>query len=254
MAGNSFGCSLVLTSWGESHGIAIGGVLDGVPPNIPLSESNVQPFLDRRRPGQSAFTSPRVEPDKIQFLSGLVEGKTTGAPLAFLIANQDSRPEQYEPIRHILRPGHADYTYQIKYGLRDYRGGGRASARETAIRVVGGAVARNILAHYLGEGVSIQGAVIQIGPHALPLAVQTKEWNSDVVNTNPFYAPNPEIIPVWQKYLEEKKAEGSSAGAIIEVRAKGIPVGLGEPVYDKLDADLAKALMSINAVKGVNIG
>ena len=246
MTGSSFGRLLRLTSWGESHGPAIGGVLDGVPPRLPLSESDIQPWLDKRRPGQSRFTTQRREPDQVQIMSGVFEGKTTGTPLSLLIENRDVRSKDYTDIAHAFRPGHADYAYQIKYGIRDWRGGGRSSARETAVRVAAGAVARKIL----GRKVKIRGGLIQIGPHA----INPKRWRWKEIDTNPFFCPDPQMVETWAAFLDATRKRGSSAGAIIEIRASGVPEGLGEPVYDKLDADLAKAIMSIPAVKGVEIG
>jgi chorismate synthase len=238
------------TTWGESHGPMIGCVVDGVPPRIPLSEADIQVYLDRRRPGQSRFTTQRREPDRARILSGVFEGRTTGAPIAVMIENVDIRPKDYADIADKFRPGHADFTYTMKYGVRDYRGGGRASARETAMRVAAGAIARKVLASILGEGLTIRGALTQIGPHK----VDPARWDWAEVERNPFWSPDAEAAKLWEGYLDEVRKAGSSAGAVIEVQAAGVPVGLGEPVYDKLDADLAKAIMSINAVKGVEIG
>jgi chorismate synthase len=238
------------TTWGESHGPMIGCVVDGVPPRIPLSESDIQVYLDRRRPGQSRFTTQRREPDQVRILSGVFEGRTTGAPIALVIENVDVRSKDYAEIADKFRPGHADFTYTMKYGIRDYRGGGRASARETAMRVAAGAIARKVLASILGEGVTIRGALIQIGPHK----VDPARWDWAEVERNPFWSPDAEAAKLWEGYLDEVRKAGSSTGAVIEVQAAGVPAGLGEPVYDKLDADLAKAMMSINAVKGVEIG
>jgi chorismate synthase len=228
----------------------IGCVVDGVPPRIPLSESDIQVYLDRRRPGQSRFTTQRREPDQVRILSGVFEGRTTGAPIALVIENVDVRSKDYAEIADKFRPGHADFTYTMKYGIRDYRGGGRASARETAMRVAAGAIARKVLASILGEGVTIRGALIQIGPHK----VDPARWDWAEVERNPFWSPDAEAAKLWEGYLDEVRKAGSSTGAVIEVQAAGVPAGLGEPVYDKLDADLAKAMMSINAVKGVEIG
>ncbi len=246
MAGNSFGTLFRFTTWGESHGPAIGVVVDGAPPRIPLAEADIQHWLDRRKPGQSRFTTQRREPDQVKILSGTFEGVTTGTPIQLLIENVDQRPKDYGEIKDRFRPGHADYTYWVKYGVRDYRGGGRSSARETASRVAAGAIARKIL----GTEVAIRGAVIQIGPHKIDRA----RWDWDAVEDNPFWCPDRQAAQVWEGFLDEVRKRGSSAGAVIEVVASGVPVGLGEPVYDKLDADLAKAMMGINAVKAVEIG
>ncbi len=246
MAGNGFGTIFRFTTWGESHGPAIGCVVEGVPPRLPLSEADIQPWLDKRKPGASRFTTQRKESDRVQILSGVFEGKTTGAPVSLLIANEDARSKDYDTIKDQFRPGHADYTYWAKYGIRDYRGGGRASARETASRVAAGAIARKIL----GDGVSIRGALVQIGPHA----IDRTRWDWRAVDANPFFCPDAQTAKKWEGFLDEVRKAGSSAGAVIEVQASGVPAGLGEPIYDKLDADLAKAMMSINAVKGVEIG
>ena len=246
MAGNGFGTIFRFTTWGESHGPAIGCVVEGVPPRLKLSEADIQPWLDKRRPGSSRFTTQRQESDRVQILSGVFEGQTTGAPISLLIANEDARSKDYDAIKDQFRPGHADYTYWAKYGIRDYRGGGRASARETAARVAAGAVARKIL----GDGISVCGALIQIGPHA----IDRKRWDWKAVEANPFFSPDAQIVAKWESFLDETRKAGSSTGAIIEIHASGVPAGLGEPIYDKLDADLAKAMMSINAVKGVEIG
>ena len=246
MAGNSFGELFRFTTWGESHGPAIGCVVDGVPPRLPLTESDIQHWLDRRRPGQSRFTSQRREPDRVKILSGVFEGQTTGAPVALLIENVDQRTRDYGPIKDQYRPGHADFTYDAKYGIRDYRGGGRASARETAMRVAAGAIARKVL----GERIAIRGALIQIGKDRIDRA----QWDWSEVQRNPFWCPDARAAARWEGLLTDVRKRGSSLGAVIEVVASGVPAGLGEPVYDKLDADLAKAMMSINAVKGVEIG
>ncbi|MDP6350655.1 MAG: chorismate synthase [Alphaproteobacteria bacterium] len=246
MPGNSFGHAFRFTTWGESHGPEIGCVIDGVPPRIALAEPDIQHWLDRRRPGQSRFTSQRREPDQVRITSGVFEGMTTGTPLALIIANQDQRGRDYDDIKDKFRPAHADYTYWRKYGIRDYRGGGRASARETAMRVAAGAVARKVL----GEAVAIQGALIQIGAHG----VGRDRWDWDQVARNPFWCPDAESVPVWERALDDVRKRGLSLGAVVEVVARGVPAGLGEPVYDKLDGDLAKAMMTINAVKGVEIG
>jgi chorismate synthase len=250
MPGNSFGHMFRYTTWGESHGPAIGCVIDGVPPHIALAESDIQIWLDKRKPGQSRFTTQRKEPDTVQIVSGVFEGQTTGTPLALVIENQDVRSKDYSAIKDKFRPGHADMTYWAKYGIRDYRGGGRSSARETAMRVAAGAVARKVLDHVLGPGLSIRGALVQMGPHAIDRA----KWNWDAVEGNPFWCPDAKAAKAWEKFLDGVRKAGSSTGAVIEVVAGGVPAGLGEPVYDKLDADLAKAMMSINAVKSVEIG
>ena len=246
MAGNSFGRLFRVTTWGESHGPEIGCVVDGAPPRVPLDEADIQRWMDRRRPGQSRFTTQRREPDRVRIVSGLFEGRTTGAPLAMIVENVDRRPKDYDDIARAYRPGHADFTYDAKYGVRDWRGGGRSSARETAMRVAAGAVARKVL----GDGVAIRGAVVRIGPHA----VERGRWDWDEVEKNPFRCPDKATAERWESFLDGVRKRGSSAGAVIEVRASGAPVGLGSPVYGKLDADLAAAMMSINAVKGVEIG
>jgi chorismate synthase len=250
VAGNSFGTIFRFTTWGESHGPAIGCVVDGTPPRIALTEADIQHFLDRRKPGQSRFTTQRQEADSVRILSGVFEGETTGTPIQLLIENTDQRPRDYSNIKDSFRPGHADYTYWAKYGIRDYRGGGRASARETASRVAAGAIARKVLAKLIGPAVAIRGALIQIGPHAIERA----NWDWNAVETNSFWCPDPTTVPRWTEYLDSVRKAGSSTGAIVEVVASGIPAGLGEPIYGKLDADIASALMSINAVKGVEIG
>ncbi|HZU90738.1 MAG TPA: chorismate synthase [Stellaceae bacterium] len=246
MAGNSFGTLFRCTSWGESHGPAIGVVVDGVPPRLPLSEADIQPWLDRRRPGQSRFTTQRREADLVRILSGTFEGRTTGTPIQLLIENTDQREKDYRNIADRFRPGHADYTYWRKYGIRDYRGGGRASARETAARVAAGAIARKIL----GPDIVIRGALVAVGPHAIDRAA----WDWRQVEDNPFWCPDAAAAKLWAAYLDEVRKAGSSTGAVVEIIASGVPPGLGEPVYDKLDGDLARALMTINAVKGVEIG
>ena len=245
MSHNSFGHLFRVTTWGESHGPAIGCVVDGCPPRIALSEADIQPWLDRRRPGQSRFTTQRQEPDQVRILSGVFEGQTTGTPIALLIENVDQRSRDYGDIAAQFRPGHADLAYELKYGIRDYRGGGRSSARETAMRVAAGAIARKVL-----EGVRIRGALVQMGPHRIDHA----RWDWDAVERNPFFCPDPVAAEAWETLLSEVRKQGSSLGAVIEVWAEGVPPGLGAPVYGKLDADIAAALMSINAVKGVEIG
>jgi chorismate synthase len=247
---NTFGHLFRVTTWGESHGPAIGCVVDGCPPGIPLSEADIQPFLDRRRPGQSRYTTQRQEADEVRILSGVFaddncQQVTTGTPIALMIENTDQRSKDYSEIKDKYRPGHADYTYMAKYGIRDYRGGGRSSARETAMRVAAGAVARKIL-----PGVIVRGALVQMGPHAINRA--RFDWAE--VERNPFFSPDAEAVPVWSDYLESVRKAGSSCGAIVEVMAEGAPAGLGAPIYGKLDQDIAAALMSINAVKGVEIG
>jgi chorismate synthase len=246
VAGNSFGALFRFTTWGESHGPAIGCVVDGVPPRLALAESDIQPWLDRRRPGQSRFTTQRRESDAVKILSGVFEGHTTGTPIMLLIENEDARSKDYDALRDAFRPGHADYTYWKKYGIRDHRGSGRASARETASRVAAGAVARKVL----GDGIVIRGALVQMGPHA----IDRKSWDWQAVDDNPFFCPDRQAAQAWEGYLDGVRKAGSSAGAVIEVVASGVPVGLGEPIYGKLDADLAAAMMGINAVKGVEIG
>jgi chorismate synthase len=246
MSYNSFGLLFRMTTWGESHGPAIGCVVDGCPPRIPLTEADIQPWLDRRRPGQSRFTTQRQEPDQVKILSGVFEGMTTGTPIALTIENVDQRSKDYGEIAERFRPGHADLTYELKYGIRDYRGGGRSSARETAMRVAAGAVARKML----GGGVRIRGALVQIGPHR----IDRDRWDWSAVDQNPFFCPDPVAAKQWETYLGEVRQAGSSVGAVIELVADGVPPGLGAPIYGKLDADLAGALMSINAVKGMEIG
>ncbi len=246
MPGNSFGHAFRYTSWGESHGPAIGCVVDGAPPKIPLVEADIQQWLDKRRPGQSRFTSQRREPDQVRILSGTFEGLTTGTPISLLIENVDQRAKDYSEIKDLFRPGHADFTYHAKYGIRDYRGGGRASARETACRVAAGAVARKVL----GPGVLIRGAMVQMGRHK----IDRERWSWQAVGENPFFCPDAGAAKAWEAELDAVRKRGSSLGAVVEIVASGVPAGLGEPVYDKLDADLARAMMSINAVKAVEIG
>ena len=250
MSGNSFGQLFKISSFGESHGPAIGCIIDGVPPGIDLSEEDIQPFVDKRRPGQSKFTTQRQESDTVQIMSGVFEGKTTGTALALMIANEDQRSKDYGDIKDKFRPGHADFTYFKKFGRRDYRGGGRSSARETAMRVAAGAVARKVLSDVLGSPVVIRGAMVQMGPNL----IDGENWNWDEVDNNPFFCPDSEAAKEWETYLDDIRKEGSSVGGVIEVTASGIPAGLGEPVFDRLDADIAKAMMSIPAVKGVEIG
>jgi chorismate synthase len=250
MTDNSFGKLFNFTSFGESHGPRIGCVVDGVPPLLPLSEALIQPYLDRRRPGTSKFVTQRREDDQIEILSGVFEGKTTGTPVALMIRNKDQRSKDYGEIAQQFRPGHADYTYHMKYGHRDYRGGGRSSARETAVRVAAGAIADLFLKHALGQTYQVRGAVIQVGPH--PIDRSRMDWAE--VSNNPFFCPDPVAAKQWETYLDSVRKAGSSAGAILEIVADGVPAGLGQPIYGKLDSELAAAMMSINAAKGVEIG
>jgi chorismate synthase len=250
MSGNRFGTLFQYQSWGESHGPAIGCIVDGVPPQIELSVEDIQPFLDRRRPGQSRHTTQRKESDQIEILSGVFEGKTLGTPISLLIRNEDARSKDYSEIKDKFRPGHADYSYFKKYGIRDYRGGGRSSARETAMRVAAGAIARKILETQISNQVQIRGCVVQIGSHK----VNRDNWSWEEIENNPFWCPDKNMAGEWESFLDQTRKSGSSAGAVVEIHASNIPAGLGAPVYDKLDADLAKALMSINAAKAVEIG
>ncbi|MEK9849285.1 MAG: chorismate synthase [Candidatus Puniceispirillum sp.] len=250
MTDNSFGKLFNFTSFGESHGPRIGCVVDGVPPLLPLSEALIQPYLDRRRPGTSKFVTQRREDDQVEILSGVFEGKTTGTPVALMIRNKDQRSKDYGEIARQFRPGHADYTYHMKYGHRDYRGGGRSSARETAVRVAAGAIADLFLKHALGQNYQVRGAVIQVGPH--PIDRSRMDWTE--VSNNPFFCPDPVAAKQWETYLDSVRKAGSSAGAILEIVADGVPAGLGQPIYGKLDSELAAAMMSINAAKGVEIG
>lgn len=246
MSGNTFGKLFTVTTFGESHGPALGAVVDGCPPGMALAEADIQGELDRRRPGQSRYTTQRREPDQVRILSGVFEGRTTGTPIGLLIENVDQRPKDYSKIKDRFRPAHADYTYQQKYGIRDYRGGGRASARETAMRVAAGAIAKK----YLREryGICIRGYVAQIGR----LRPRTFDW--EAVERNAFFCPDPALVPELEAYIQALLKEGESIGARVTVVASGVPPGLGEPAFDKLDADIAHALMGINAVKGVEIG
>ncbi len=246
MSGNSFGHLFQFTTFGESHGPAIGCVVDGTPPNIDLNENDIQIWLDKRRPGQSRHTTQRKEADKVRILSGIFEGITTGTPIGLLIENTDQRSKDYEDIKNLYRPGHADYTYDQKYGIRDYRGSGRASARETACRVAAGAIARKVL----GDAIDVRGALVQMGPHK----IDRNKWDWAEINNNPFWCPDADMAKEWGSYLDDIRKAGSSIGAVIEIVARGVPVGLGNPVYDKMDANIAKGLMSINAAKGVEIG
>lgn len=250
MPGNTFGQLFRLTTFGESHGPAIGGIVDGCPPGIKLSEADIQPYLDKRRPGQSKFTTQRQEADQVKILSGVFEGKTTGTPIGLLIENTDQRSKDYGDIADKFRPGHADFTYHAKYGTRDYRGGGRSSARETAMRVAGGAIARLVLQAQISKRVLIRGALVQMGP----IDIDYRRWKWKDVDANPFFCPDAKTAPEWEQLLTTIRKQGSSVGGVVEVQATGIPAGLGEPVFDRLDADIAKALMSIPAVKGVEIG
>ncbi|MBS27651.1 MAG: chorismate synthase [Alphaproteobacteria bacterium] len=250
MAGNSFGQIFRFTTWGESHGPAIGVVVDGVPPRVSFAEANVQHWLDRRRPGQSRFTTQRQEPDQVKILSGTFEGVTTGAPVSMMIENVDARSKDYSEIATKYRPGHADYTYDAKYGIRDYRGGGRSSARETASRVAAGALASKVVEALVPDGIKVRGALVQVGTRSIDRA----NWDWSAVEDNPFWCPDPAAAGDWQAYLDEVRKAGSSVGAVIEVVAEGVPVGLGEPIYGKIDSDLAAAMLTINAVKGVEIG
>ena len=251
MSFNTFGHLFRVTTFGESHGAAIGCVVDGCPPRIALTEADIQPYLDKRRPGQSRFTTQRREPDEVKILSGVFfdeatgQQVTTGTPIALVIDNVDQRSKDYSDIKDKYRPGHADFTYDAKYGIRDYRGGGRQSARETATRVAAGAIARRIV-----PGMSVRGALIQMGPHAIDRA----RWDWDEVERNPFFSPDAQQATFFEGYLDDIRKRGSSVGAVIEVVAEGVSAGLGAPIYGKLDGDLAAALMGINAVKGVEIG
>ncbi|NKI58632.1 chorismate synthase [Labrenzia sp. PO1] len=250
MSHNSFGHLFRVTTWGESHGPAIGCVVDGCPPLIPLTETDIQGFMNKRKPGQSRFTTQRREPDAVKILSGVMvdeDGiqKTTGTPISLFVENTDQRSKDYSEIKDRFRPGHADFTYDAKYGIRDYRGGGRSSARETAMRVAAGAVARKVL-----QGVTVRGALVQVGPHKIDRA----NWDWAEVDNNAFFSPDAKAAAFWADYLDGVRKAGSSVGAVIEVVAEGVPAGWGAPIYGKLDTDLAAAMMSINAVKGVEVG
>ena len=250
MSHNSFGHMFRVTTWGESHGPAIGCVVDGCPPLVPLTEADIQGFMEKRKPGQSKYTTQRREPDEVKILSGVMvdeDGvqKTTGTPISLMVENTDQRSKDYSEIKDRFRPGHADFTYDAKYGIRDYRGGGRSSARETAMRVAAGAVARKVL-----QGVTIRGALVQVGPHKLDRG----NWDWAEVNNNPFFCPDAAAAAQWAEYLDGVRKAGSSVGAVIEIVAEGVPVGWGAPIYGKLDTDLTAAMMSINAVKGVEVG
>lgn len=246
MAGNTFGKIFTLTSFGESHGAAIGGIVDGCPPGLKLSEADMQIDLDRRKPGTSKFVTQRKEDDEVEILSGVFEGKTTGAPIGFIIRNKDQRSQDYSKIKDTFRPGHADFTYQQKYGIRDYRGGGRSSARETAIRVAAGAIAKKWLKENVGT--NIRACLTQLGEIQIPI----KDWN--VVNNNSFFCPDSSLVNSLEDYIEKIRSDKNSVGAKIFIQAQNVPVGLGEPIFDRLDAEIASAMMSINATKGVEIG
>ena len=246
MSGNSFGKLFTVTGFGESHGVALGCIVDGCPPGLPLTEADLQTDLDRRKPGKSRHTTQRREADEVQILSGVFEGRTTGAPIGLIIHNTDQKSKDYAKIKDRFRPGHADYTYQQKYGIRDYRGGGRSSARETAMRVAAGGIARKYL--QLKYGIEIQGYLAQLGPVKLEL----KDWSA--VEQNPFFSPDPARVPELEEYMDALRKSGDSVGARVNVVATGVPPGLGEPIFDRLDADIAHAMLSINAVKGVEIG
>jgi chorismate synthase len=246
MTGNTFGKIFKITTWGESHGVGLGCIIDGVPSDIRLDEKYIQTFLDKRKPGQSKFTTQRKEDDKVEILSGVFNGKTTGTPISLLIKNKDVKSKDYSDIKDKFRPGHADYTYHKKYGVRDYRGGGRASARETAARVAASAVARKVL----GNKVKIRGALIQIGNKK----INRNNWDWEQIEKNDFFCPDKLTVKKWEKYINSIRKQGSSVGAVIEINVSGIEIGLGEPVFDKVDALLAYGVMSIPAVKGVEIG
>ena len=250
MSSNSIGKLFTFSTWGESHGKAIGCIIDGVPSNIKLNKEDIQPFLNKRKPGQSKYTTQRKEGDKVEILSGVFEGVTTGHPISLIIYNSDQRSKDYSEIKDKFRPGHADYTYWEKYKIRDYRGGGRSSARETAMRVAAGAVARKVINKKIDNPVKITGALIQIGNSK----IDYNNWDESIISQNDFFCPDEKKITEWKDLINNARKDGSSLGAIIELRASGIPPGLGEPIYDKLDSDIAKALMTINAVKGVEIG
>jgi len=246
MSDNSFGEMFRVTTWGESHGPAIGCVVDGVPPGLKIDAAELQTWLNKRKPGSSRFVTQRREPDEVEILSGVFEGKTTGTPVSLMIRNQDVRSKDYSAIKDKFRPGHADYTYWKKYGIRDYRGGGRSSARETASRVAAGGIARKVL----GRGIKIRGAMVQMGD----MEIDRSNWRWATVAKNPFWCPDAKAAKEWETYLDGIRKAGSSVGAVIEIVASGVPAGLGAPIYGKLDGDLVAAMMSINAVKGVEIG
>jgi len=250
MSGNRFGTLFQYQTFGESHGPAIGAIVDGVPPRINLTEADIQPYLDARKPGQSRHTTQRREADEVKILSGTFEGQTTGTPIGLLIENTDQRSKDYGDIKDKYRPGHADYAYVEKYGIRDYRGGGRSSARETAMRVAAGAVARKILSHEIGDDLKICAYVVQIGDKK----IDRSRFDWDQIAQNPFWCPDAQMAEEWASYMDSIRKSGSSIGALVEVHVSGVPAGLGAPVYDKLDSDIAKAMMSINATKAVEIG
>ena len=250
MSSNSIGKLFTFSTWGESHGKAIGCIIDGVPSNIKLHENDIQPFLDKRKPGHQSTQPREKKMIKIEILSGIFEGKTTGHPISLIIYNSDQRSKDYSEIKDKFRPGHADYTYWEKYKIRDYRGGGRSSARETAMRVAAGAIARKIINKKIDNQVKITGALIQIGNSK----IDYNNWDENTISKNDFFCPDKKIISEWKDLVNNARKNGSSLGAIIELRASGVPPGLGEPIYDKLDSDIARALMTINAVKGVEIG
>ena len=250
MSHNTFGKIFRFTTWGESHGPAIGCIVDGCPPMIPITEKEIQKFLNERKPGTSKFVTQRKEDDKVSILSGVFNGKTTGTPIMLMIWNKDQKSKDYSDIKDKFRPGHADLTYFLKYGIRDYRGGGRSSARETASRVAAGAVARKVINHLLKKEVNIRGAVTQVGK----MSINPRNFNWNDTRKNNFFCPDKKIVPTWEEYLDVTRKKGSSLGAKILVNAKNVPAGLGEPIYGKLDSDLAAAMMSINAVKGVEVG
>ena len=250
MAGNTIGKLFTVTTSGESHGPGLSAIIDGCPPGLAISETDIQKELNKRRPGQSRFTSQRKETDEVSIMSGVFEGVTTGTPINLVVQNVDQKSKDYTAIKDKFRPGHADFTYYHKYGIRDYRGGGRSSARETAARVAAGAIAKKVLIKKLGKKFKVSGAVTQLGI----LGCDTKKWDDKIIYKNPFFCPDKTMLKIWEKYLLSIRKAGSSCGAVIEVRANGIPAGLGAPIYSKLDSDIASAMMSINAVKGVNIG
>jgi len=250
MSHNTFGKIFRFTTWGESHGPAIGCIVDGCPPMIPITEKEIQKFLNERKPGTSKFVTQRKEDDKVSILSGVFNGKTTGTPIMLMIWNKDQKSKDYSDIKNKFRPGHADLTYFLKYGIRDYRGGGRSSARETASRVAAGAIARKVINHLLKKEVNIRGAVTQVGK----MSINPRNFNWNDTQKNNFFCPDKKIVPTWEEYLDVTRKKGSSLGAKILVNAKNVPAGLGEPIYGKLDSDLAAAMMSINAVKGVEVG
>ena len=249
MSSNTFGRLFQVTTWGESHGPALGATVDGCPPNVPIDEGHIQTWLDRRKPGQNKYTTQRREADEVEILSGVFDGKTTGTPIQLMIRNTDQRSKDYSEIMNTFRPGHADITYYQKYGNRDYRGGGRSSARETAARVAASGVARAALGHLAPE-IEIQGYMVQMGPHH----IDRTKFDADQIDQNPFWVPDTDAAKDWATYLDDVRKSGESVGAVIEVVARHVPPGLGAPVYGKLDTDLAAAMMSINAVKGVEIG